>query len=116
DPPQWIPYRTSYYERSWGFCAAHDTLASLPDGDYEVCIDSTLEAGSLTYGELLLEGATEAEVLLSTHICHPSLANDNLSGVALAVFAAEQLQRGQLPYSYPIFFIPVTIVSISCLA
>ena len=116
DHPQWIPYRTSYYERNWGFCAPHDTLASLPDGDYEVCIDSTLEAGSLTYGEVLLGGATEAEVLLSTHICHPSLANDNLSGIALGVLAAEHLQRVQLRYSYRILFIPGTIGSIAWLA
>jgi aminopeptidase-like protein len=116
DHPQWIPYRTSYYERNWGFCATHDTLASLPDGDYEVCIDSTLEAGSLSYGEVLLEGATEAEVLLSIHICHPSLANDNLSGIALAVLAAEHLQRAQLRYSYRILFIPGTIGSIAWLA
>ena len=116
DRPEWIPYRTSYYERSWGFCAAHDTLASLPDGNYEVCIDSTLDDGSLTYGELLLEGSTDDEVLVSVHVCHPSLANDNLSGIALAVAAAEHLRRARLRYSYRFVFIPGTIGSIAWLA
>ncbi|MBA2707978.1 MAG: DUF4910 domain-containing protein, partial [Gemmatimonadaceae bacterium] len=79
--PAWIPYRTSYYSRTWGFCLSDHQLSSLGEGPFEVVIDSTLEPGSLTYGELLLPGEKDTEVLLSTHICHPSLANDNLSGI-----------------------------------
>ena len=81
--PDWIPYRTSYYSRAWGFCLTQRQLDGLEDGDYEVVIDSTLEPGSLTYGECFLPGEREDEVLLTTHVCHPSLANDNLSGIAL---------------------------------
>ena len=80
DHPEWIPYKTSYYKENWGFCLSHKQFLDLKDGEYEVCIDSTLENGSLTYGEFFLPGEQEAEVLISTHVCHPSLANDNLSG------------------------------------
>ena len=83
DHPDWIPYRTSYYKEDWGFCLAHKQLQELQDAEYEVCIDSTLEDGSLTYGEYYLPGKRGDEVLLSCHACHPSLCNDNLSGVAL---------------------------------
>src|SRR5829696_540851 len=76
--PTAIPYRTAYYNETWGFCLADEQLRSLPQGDYDVFIDSTLENGSLTYGELLIAGETSDEVLISTHICHPSLCNDNL--------------------------------------
>ena len=84
DQPDLIPYRTSYYSESWGFCMQHDKLQALEDGEYVVRIDSSLEPGSLTYGECYLPGETEAEVLISCHCCHPSIANDNLSGIALA--------------------------------
>ena len=83
EQPQLIPYRTSYYAENWGFCMAHEQLEALPDGLYEVLIDASLEDGSLTYGEYLHRGETDDEVLLSAHICHPSLANDNCSGLAL---------------------------------
>src|SRR6056297_1478301 len=86
EQPDLIPYRTSYYNETWGFCLRHNALENLEEGTYTVHIDSSLENGSLTYGELLLEGETEKEVLISSHICHPSLCNDNLSGVATAVF------------------------------
>jgi aminopeptidase-like protein len=89
--PDWIPYRTSYYKRQWGFCLEHRRLAAMSDGEYEVCIDSTLAPGSLSYGELLIPGESEDEFLISTHCCHPSLANDNLSGIAVAVALAKQL-------------------------
>ena len=79
--PDWIPYRTSYYAESWGFCLSQRQLESLADGEYEVVIDSTLQDGSLTYGECVLPGQIADEFLISVHICHPSLANDNLSGV-----------------------------------
>jgi aminopeptidase-like protein len=78
DRPEWIPYRTSYYQESWGFCLSQAQLDALPSGDYEVCIDSSLEPGSLTYGETYLPGESTDEILVSCHVCHPSLANDNL--------------------------------------
>ena len=84
DQPDLIPYRTSYYAERWGFCMAHHQLAALPDGVYEVLIDASLEDGSLTYGEYLHRGETDEEVLLSAHVCHPSLANDNCSGLGAA--------------------------------
>ncbi len=88
DRPNWIPYRTSYYEDAWGFCLTDEQLDSLPEGEYEVCIDSTLAPGSLTYGEYVLAGTTDEEILISTHVCHPSLCDDNLSGVAVSVSLA----------------------------
>jgi aminopeptidase-like protein len=114
--PGWIPYRTSYYQESWGFCLAANELAKLGDGQYEVCIDSTLEAGSLTYGEYYLPGRRADEVLLSCHVCHPSLCNDNLSGVALVTSLAEILTGVDLEYSFRFLFIPGTIGSITWLA
>jgi aminopeptidase-like protein len=113
--PDRIPYRTSYYNESWGFCLAHNDLLRLRDGEYEVCIDSKLEPGHLTYGEYLIKGESDAEVLISTHICHPSLANDNLSGVALATFLARELGGRRSRYSYRFLFVPGTIGSITWL-
>lgn len=117
DRPELIPYRTSYYKESWGFCIPHSLLESLTDAEYEVCVDSTLETGYLTYGEYVVPGDTELEVLISSHVCHPSLCNDNLSGISAAVFLAQWLQS--LParrYTYRFLFIPVTIGSITWLA
>ena len=114
--PEWIPYRTSYYSRTWGFCLAQQQLDALEEGDYEVVIDSTLEAGSLTYGECFLPGEREDEVLLTTHICHPSLANDNLSGIALLTEIGARLQEAPRSLSYRLLFIPGTIGSITWLA
>jgi aminopeptidase-like protein len=88
DRPDLIPYRTSYYDETWGFCLTQNQLDALPEGDYDVCIDSTLENGSLTYGEFVLPGASEEEILISTHVCHPSLCDDNLSGIAVSVALA----------------------------
>jgi aminopeptidase-like protein len=114
--PDWIPYRTSYYAENWGFCLAHHALESLEDGEYEIYIDTALVPGSLSYGELYLPGAIADEVLISCHCCHPSMANDNLSGMTLAAFLARWL--GDLPrrYSYRFLFIPGTIGSITWLA
>src|ERR1700730_4622192 len=84
DQPDLIPYRTSYYKENWGFCLPHRQLEEMLEDEYEVCIDSTLQDGHLTYGEGLLKGASAEEVLISCHACHPSLCNDNLSGVAVA--------------------------------
>lgn len=114
--PNWIPYKTSYYKENWGFCLAHDQLLQLKEGQYEVCIDSTLEAGFLTYGECFIPGRTTDEILISCHACHPSLANDNLSGLAVATFAAHQLLGLKSRYSYRFLFIPGTIGAITWLA
>jgi aminopeptidase-like protein len=117
DKPDLIPYRTSYYKEAWGFCLRHRTLEALPEGEYEVIIDSTLADGSLTYGECLLPGDSDREVLLSTHVCHPSLCNDNLSGIAVMTWLARELQaRPRRRYSYRFLFIPGTIGSITWLA
>ena len=112
EQPDSIPYRTSYYREDWGFCLSHSTLLSLEEGDYEVVVDSTLEDGHLTYGECFVEGETADEVLVSTHVCHPSLANDNLSGIAVATFLAEELGRRPRRLSYRFLFLPGTIGSI----
>ncbi len=116
DHPEWIPYRTSYYQESWGFCLAHRQMLALEDGDYEVCIDSSLVDGNLTYGECYVPGRSTDEALISCHTCHPSLANDNLSGVVVATALAEYLQKQDLRYSYRFLFIPGTIGAITWLA
>ncbi|UCF14097.1 MAG: DUF4910 domain-containing protein, partial [Phycisphaerales bacterium] len=110
--PDWIPYRTSYYTESWGFCLSHNHLSKLEEGSYNVVIDSTLEDGEMNYGEYYIEGKSRDEVLISTHACHPSLCNDNLSGVVLSTFLAEYISRAQLRYSYRFIFIPGGIGSI----
>ncbi len=116
DHPDWVPYRTSYYKENWGFCLAQNQLQKLRDGEYEVCIDSRLEDGSLTYGEYFIPGKRSEEVLLSCHACHPSLCNDNLSGVVLVTHLAKLLSGISLEYSYRFLFIPGTIGSITWLA
>jgi len=116
DAPGLIPYRTSYYAENWGFCMSHEQFESLAGGDYEVVIDSELRNGSLTYGEYLHRGASEAEVLLSAHICHPSLANDNCSGLALLTLLGASLRRFRTRYSYRFVFAPGTIGAITWLA
>jgi aminopeptidase-like protein len=116
DHPDWVPYRTSYYNENWGFCVAHSWLTTLNDEEYEVCIDSSLEPGFLTYGEYFLPGDSSDEVLISCHVCHPSLANDNLSGTALSTFLAKYLSAKKNRYSYRFLFIPGTIGSIAWLS
>jgi aminopeptidase-like protein len=114
--PDWIPYRTTYYTASWGFCLRQTTLDGLEEGDYEVVIDTTLEDGSLTYGEYYLQGESSDEFLISCHCCHPSLCNDNLSGISLAAALARELSGWKRRYSYRFLFIPGTIGSITWLA
>ena len=116
DQPDWIPYRTSYYAENWGFCLTHRQLCGLADGPYRAVIDSDLEPGYLSYGELLIRGETDDTVLFSSHICHPSLANDNLSGIAVAAMLARHVQSLQPRHSYRFLFIPGTIGSITWLA
>jgi aminopeptidase-like protein len=114
--PDWIPFRNSYYTPNWGFCLQHSRLESLPEGEYEVCIDSTLEDGSLTYAEALVPGETADEVLVSGYACHPSMANDNLSGLVLMTALAKHLAGRPLRYSYRFLFSPGTIGPIAWLA
>jgi len=116
DRPDYIPYRTSYHEDSWGFCLSHRDYLSLDDCEYEVFIDSTLTEGSLTYGELYLPGTEESEVLISCHACHPSLCNDNLSGVAVATMLAREVGATSHRLSYRFVFVPATIGAIAWLA
>lgn len=115
EQPDRIPYRTSYYKENWGFCITHKQLLELQDGEYEVVIDSSLADGYLSYGEYFIPGKSDREVLLSTHICHPSLANDNLSGVGLSTFLAKHLSQLDLRYSYRFLFTPGLIGSITWL-
>src|SRR6185295_14905113 len=117
EQPDWIPYRTSYYREDWGFCLSHNQLLSLEQGNYEVCVDSTLAPGSLTYGEYYLAGDTADEVLISCHVCHPSLCNDNLSGIAVSTYLARHLAaQPNRRYSYRFLFIPGTIGAITWLS
>lgn len=116
DHPAWIPYRTSYYREDWGFCLSHRRLLETDDGEYEVCIDSTLAPGAMSYGELFLPGERREEILISCHICHPSLANDNLSGIAVATWLAKYVSAAARRYSYRFLFTPGTIGSIAWLA
>jgi aminopeptidase-like protein len=104
------------YREDWGFCLAHRTLAALPEGEYEVCIDATLAPGSLTLAEARLPGATPDEILLSSHVCHPSLCNDNLSGIALLTLLGRYLERVPHGHAYRLLFAPVTIGAIAWLA
>ena len=113
--PEWIPYRTSYHNEQWGFCLTHQQLLQLRDEEYEVCIDSSLENGALTYGEYYLQGEVADEVLISCHICHPSLCNDNLSGIAVATYLAKFLSTEARRYSYRFVFLPGTIGPITWL-
>jgi len=114
--PDLIPYRTSYYSEEWGFCMAHAQLERLRDEVYEVVIDASLEHGSLTYAEHIHRGESDREVLLSAHTCHPSLANDNCSALALLALLAQRLARMQTRYSYRFLFTPGTIGAIAWLA
>lgn len=116
DQPDLIPYRTSYYAENWAFCMSHRLFENLKDETYEVVIDSSLTEGSLTYGEYLHRGETEDEFLLSAHVCHPSLANDNCSGIALLTHLAKRMMGLRTRYSYRFLFAPGTIGAITWLS
>ncbi len=107
--PEVIPYRTSYHNENWGFCLPHNVYERLAEGEYEAVIDSSLEDGQVVYAERFLPGESEDEVLVSTYVCHPSLANDNLSGVVLAAALAKHLAGQSLRRSYRFLFSPATI-------
>lgn len=114
--PDWIPFRSSYYKESWGFCLADRVLQALPDGQYRVVIRSKLFQGGLSLGEYVHRGATDEEILIFAHTCHPSLCNDNLSGVAIAAHLASFLRGYLTRYTYRFVFAPATIGSISWMA
>jgi len=116
DRPDWIPYRTSYYSENWGFCLTQRQMSSLGDERYHVVIDADLAPGHLSYGELLIPGQLDETVLFSCHVCHPSLANDNLSAVAVATMLGRYIQTLRPRYSYRFLFVPGTIGSLSWLA
>ena len=111
--PSAIPYVTSYYDESWGFCMAHNQYETLTDQEYHVMIDSTLEEGHLTYADILIEGKEKEEIFISTYICHPSMANNELSGPAVATYLAKWLLDRSNRFSYRICFVPETIGSIA---
>lgn len=116
DRPDSIPYLNSYWKEYWGFCLAHNAMLALADGTYDVCIDSTLADGSLTYGEYLIPGQASDEVLLFSHTCHPSLGNDNCSGLAMTTLLARELASRSLRYSYRFLWAPSTIGSLAWLS
>lgn len=114
--PDWIPYRTSYHHRNWGFCLTQRQLDNFKDETFHVKIDSSLKPGHLTYGEYFIPGEIEDEILITCHVCHPSLSNDNLSGISIATFLAKELSQVNLKYSYRFLFIPGTIGAITWLS
>ncbi len=116
DRPDWIPYRTTYYADAWGFCLSHRQRTDLRDAEYDVCIEATVGSGSLTYGECVLPGELSDEVLLSAHVCHPSLANDNLSGIVALAAVLQRLADLPRQYTYRALFAPGTIGAITWLA
>ena len=115
DRPDWIPYRTTYYKRDWGFCLSENQWQGLRGDQFEVMIDSSLQPGALTLAECVLPGRSDREVLLSTHICHPSLCNDNLSGIAVQTHLMRWLAGLDRKYTYRAVFVPGTIGSLSWL-
>lgn len=116
DMPDRIPYRTAYYAPHWGFCMRHADFERLPEGEYEVCIDAEHVQGHMSYGEHVIPGRSEREILLSAHICHPSLANDNCSGVAVLTRLAETLARRRLRHTVRLLFAPATIGALAWLS
>lgn len=117
DQPEAIPYVTSYYKETWGFCLTHRVREKLRDGLYRVVIKSRLEPGCLTYGEILIPGKSEKEIFFSTYVCHPSMGNNETSGPSLATFLAKYVKSlGDRRYTYRFIFIPETIGSITYLS
>ncbi len=117
DQPDVIPYRTSYYDEDWGFCLSQRQLDAFEPGEYEVRIDSRLAPGSLTYGEVVVPGDHPDEILVSAHVCHPSLADDNLTGIVVSALVARHLLDGPKPrHTFRFLYAPGTIGAITWLA
>lgn len=116
EQPELIPYRTAYYSNTWGFCLAHRVREQMRDEAYQVFIDADLAPGSVCFGECVLPGEQADEVLISVHCCHPSLANDNLSGLSLALELAQMLAARPRCFTWRFLFIPGTIGSLAWLA
>jgi aminopeptidase-like protein len=116
DQPDAVPFRTAYHQRTWGFCLTQAQRQGLVDDAYDVCVDADLAPGSLTYGELVVPGREPAEVLLSAHTCHPAMANDNLSGIVVAVAVAEWLRSAPRRLTYRLLLAPGTLGAITWLA
>jgi aminopeptidase-like protein len=114
--PDWIPYRTSYYREQWGFCLRHRDRVRLGPGPYDVVVDADLEPGHLTYAESTIPGLVADEAIVYTHTCHPSLANDNLTGIAIAAALARELHRSKPRLTWRFVFGPGTIGSLAWLS
>lgn len=116
DRPTLTPYRTSYYADAWGFCLPHERVERLVEGRYDVVVDTELAAGSLTWGEVVVPGQLEDEVLVTAHVCHPAQANDNLSGIVVAAGLAQRLLTGPTPrHTFRFLFAPGTLGAIAWL-
>ena len=116
DQPDWIPYRTSYYNENWGFCLRHKDREALAAGPFRVVVDSDLAAGHLSYAESVVQGSTDGEAIVYTHTCHPSLANDNLTGIAVAAVLARALRHERPRLTWRFIFGPGTIGSLAWLS
>lgn len=116
EKPHAIPYVTSYYVKNWGFCITHNQRKKLKTGKYKVVIKSKIKKGLMHYGEILIKGKTKKEIFLSTYICHPSMANNEISGIIVTIFLSNWIKKIKKKYSYRIIFIPETIGSIAYLS
>ena len=111
--PKAIPYVTSYYKKNWGFCIAHNERRKLSDGIYNVKIDTSFKNGYLHYGQIFIKGRLKKEIIFSTYICHPSMANNEISGIVVAIYLSNFIKKKKRKFSYRIIFAPETIGAIA---